>query len=158
MNDRFSENEFRQADIDKSFFIAYHCFIGKYLIRLWAGPSAASKPKKQMPSVSDYTHFEVELYTSEAIGTAGIAIDGEPYFSVHPDEFGIEWSECGFTGTRGLDQPIATIRALMAEINKRESSCGKFPSEKSEGPCKNCSRLNDIGVAECWWCGCFNPC
>lgn len=29
---------------------------------------------------------------------------------------------------------------------------------KAEGPCKSCSKQNDLGVQSCWWCGIAKPC
>jgi hypothetical protein len=29
---------------------------------------------------------------------------------------------------------------------------------RTEGPCKQCKRTNDIGCKSCWWCAILNPC
>lgn len=158
MNDRFTEEEFKKADSDAS-FVAFHCHIGKYLIRLWGGHTAKSEPKKIMPSVSDYTDFEIEIFCTDKSNAPHLMQDGIFYYSVSPTRFGIQWSEIGWTNTsRGLHQSVATIRSVMEKMYKEETGHGNLV-KRVEGLCRNhnCKKPNDVGVAECWWCGCPNP-
>jgi hypothetical protein len=30
-------------------------------------------------------------------------------------------------------------------------------SQRQETVCKQCRRMNDVGVGSCWWCGCEHP-
>lgn len=156
-NDRFSEDEFKLVDSETS-YNAYHCHIGKYLIRLWGGSSAKSTPKRIMPSVSDYTTFEVEIFSTDKSQNPSICQDGINYYSISPDKFGISWGSVDWSNlSRGLYSSIATIRSIMNEMYKEETNSKNISSKRLEAPCNTCRRNNDIGVTECWWCGCSNP-
>jgi hypothetical protein len=150
------ESEFKKEVESESSYNVYHCYIGSYLIRLWAGRLAKSIPNETMDSILDYTNFEVEVFCTKKHGVDNSLTEkGVRYYSVDTGSLlGIYWTEIGLNSRRGLRQSVETIIAVMDGISKIEGS--GFVSNK-EGPCKKCKKPNDLGVGECWWCGTSNP-
>jgi len=127
---------------------AFHAVVGKYLIRLWAGRTACSTPKEDLPSISDYTHFEVAIFIEKDNCRYPLDYNGNSYDCFNIEDLNLEWENNSYL-THGHNQSVSFIRSLMKQLYLSQSI--------TEKPCRQCKRANDIGVPTCWWCGSINP-
>jgi hypothetical protein len=158
---RFTECDF---DLDlrihyyNSNYNTYVKVINDYLIVLWAGEGVCSTPNIRLGSISMYTDFEVKLFKLKASSNDFFTYRNKKYYSVSPESLGCFWSSNHlFDSNLGLYQPISLIKRVIRSCEGNGSASNISVQQPCECPCRICSRMNDVGVLECWWCGCTDP-
>jgi hypothetical protein len=129
-----------------------------YKINIWAGSSAKSIPKKDGLDYNDYTHFEVAFFQEKKHCATNLPLfipmlncfvssmkvnltkyydqaNSFHYFEVPKDK---------------LLEAIVQFTNYISGTTNTETNSSNIRQEKN---CQICSKKNDIGVNNCWWCG-----
>jgi len=140
-------------------FNNYEGKFGDFWIRLWVGGSASSRPQgvKTLP-LSDYTHFEASINSSEADGSFGFELrraDFESFLNKY--DIREYWDSFnGLSGpARSVYLPAKNLIKVIEILKGNSVAKAPLPSEivqRIEKPCPQCQRLNDVGVVTCWYC------
>ena len=151
---KFTDAQFKKIESAAGYNVFQH-EVNEHIVRLWAGDKAKSIPNIIFPSVAYYTHFEVKIFSRRfSLFSSFITYNNVNYYDVKPNK---PWTQNSmFDLSRGLNQTVDRIQQEIDYISYNYNP--SFKSLALEAPCKICQRNNDIGVSECWWCGCSNPC
>jgi len=145
-------NGFKFIESTKNYDV-YHKLIanGTHLVRLWVGDLSSCYPKKKGLALKDYYNVEVEIYEKDRNGY--IVHEENTFSTLDIMHMVFCWDAPSKGHTRGTLQTIDKIKEAISLIEANNY----FDSIVQEAKCRVCDRMNDIGIHECWWCGCIDP-